>query len=82
MRYISCEDYYIFYEDLFNRNVNLLVILYLCIFQQKNIVQRLVSDKAELLEKNNDTQGHYDIQIEQLKNKVSLAIGIIIPYNI
>lgn len=43
--------------------------------EQKNIVQRLVSDKAELLEKQNDVQSHYDVQIEQLKNKINSLEG-------
>lgn len=40
-------------------------------FQQNEMIKKLVHDKVELLEKHNDTQGHYDLQIEQLKNAVS-----------
>ena len=38
--------------------------------QQKSIVERLVKDKSELLEKNHDAQTHYEHQIEQLRNQV------------
>merc|ERR1712048_1118230 len=39
--------------------------------EQKAIVERLVTDKAELLQKNHDTQSHYDNQIEDLKNQLN-----------
>jgi len=40
--------------------------------EQKDIIHRLVSDKAELSQKYNDIEGHYDMQIEQLKNQINL----------
>ena len=39
--------------------------------EQKNIVGQLVSEKAYLLEKESDTQEHYDSQVEYLKNKIN-----------
>merc|ERR1712002_562631 len=40
--------------------------------QQNGNIKKLVHDKAELLEKQNDIQGHYDLEIEQLKNMINL----------
>ncbi|XP_066926327.1 golgin subfamily A member 2-like isoform X1 [Clytia hemisphaerica] len=41
--------------------------------EQKLIVERLVQDKSELLEKNHDTQSHYEEQLEHLRNQVNKA---------
>ena len=35
------------------------------------MIKKLVYDKGELLEKHSETQGHYDMQIEALKNMIS-----------
>lgn len=37
---------------------------------QKSMLEKLVSDKAELSQKHSDLQSHYDIQVEELRNKV------------
>ena len=34
------------------------------------MLEKLVSDKAELSQKHSDLQSHYDIQVEELRNKV------------
>ena len=42
------------------------------LFQQNEMIKKLVYDKGELLEKHSETQGHYDMQIEALKNMVRI----------
>uniref|UniRef100_T2MDF7 Golgin subfamily A member 2 n=1 Tax=Hydra vulgaris TaxID=6087 RepID=T2MDF7_HYDVU len=43
--------------------------------EQKSVVQKLVAAKSDLLQKNNEQQGNYDYQIEQLKNKINSLEG-------
>ena len=43
--------------------------------EHKLNVSKLVTEKAYLLEKQNDTQEHYDIKIEHLTNKISTLEG-------
>ena len=56
---------------LFTKLFPLLYNFEFFLLQQRLIVERLVKDKSELLEKNHDTQSYYEQQMEVLRNKVS-----------